>query len=97
MKNTEAKNVSEDWSVYILECSDGSLYTGITNDLSRRIKEHKDGTGAKYTQSHPVEKCVYSEECATRSLALRREAAIKRLPRAKKLVLVAGAKPLKNK
>jgi putative endonuclease len=76
------------WFVYILECSDGSLYTGITNDLSRRLKEHKDGVGAKYTKSHPVVRCVYSESCDSRSSALRREAAIKALPRATKLALI---------
>jgi putative endonuclease len=77
------------WFVYILECIDGSLYTGMTSDLSRRVKEHMDGLGAKYTKSHPVRGCVYSEECPTRSAALKREAAIKQLPRKDKLILVS--------
>lgn len=76
------------WFVYILECTDGSLYTGIATDVSRRLAEHMAGTGAKYTRSHPVKSCVYFEKCATRSEALRREVAIKRLPRAKKLALI---------
>lgn len=76
------------WFVYILECADGSLYTGITTDLSRRLAEHKEGTGAKYTMSHPVKACVYSEECGSRSSALKREAEIKRLTRPQKLALI---------
>lgn len=76
------------WFVYILECKDGSLYTGITNDLSRRLEAHTDGVGAKYTKSHPVRACVYTEECDSRSSALKREAEIKRLKRADKVILI---------
>ena len=76
------------WTVYILRCGDGTLYTGCTNDLPRRLEAHRSGRGAKYTRSRlPVEP-VYREEAADKSAALRREAAIKRLDRRKKLALI---------
>ena len=76
------------WTVYILRCGDGTLYTGCTNDLPRRLAAHRSGRGAKYTRSRlPVEP-VYREEAADKSAALRREAAIKRLDRRKKLALI---------
>ena len=68
---------------YILECKDGSLYTGWT----RRVKAHNEGRGAKYTRSHRPVRLVYFESFATKEEALAREAAIKKLPRAKKLEL----------
>ncbi len=74
--------------VYILQCADGTLYTGITTDLLRRLAQHKSGKGGNYTRAHTVEKIVYSEKASSRSLALRREAEIKRWPRAKKLELI---------
>ena len=74
--------------VYIIECRDTSLYTGITTDLARRLDEHKHGIGSNYTRSRGAVKIVYSEKRRTRSLALKREAEIKRLPRAKKLALL---------
>jgi len=73
--------------VYLLECADDTIYTGITTDLKRRLKEHKDGAGARYTRGHGAKKIIYSERYATRSAALRREAAIKRLSRGEKLLL----------
>ena len=76
------------WTVYILRCGDGTLYTGCTNDLPRRLEAHRSGRGAKYTRSRlPVEP-VYREGVADKSAALRREAAIKRLERRKKLALI---------
>ena len=76
--------------VYILRCADGTLYTGWTNDPERRFAAHNAGTASKYTRSRlPVEP-VYIEPCADKSAALRREAAIKRLPRAEKLRLISG-------
>jgi putative endonuclease len=75
------------WFVYILRCEDDSLYTGITTDLERRFREHKSKKGARYTRSHSVVECIYTEECATRSEALIREAAIKKLKREEKLAL----------
>ena len=73
---------------YMVRCADGSLYTGWTNDLTRRLEAHNAGKGAKYTKSRrPVVLC-YSETFETKEEAMRREAAIKRLPRAKKLELM---------
>ena len=77
-----------DW-VYMLACGDGTLYTGWTNDLRRRLAAHRAGRGAKYTRGRAPLRLVYAEACADRSAALRREAAIKSLPRAKKLALAA--------
>ena len=78
------------WTVYILRCGDGSLYTGCTNDLPRRLKAHQSGRGAKYTRSRPPVALVYREEAPDKSAALRREAAIKRLERREKLALMEG-------
>ena len=75
--------------VYLLRCGDGSLYTGCTNDLARRLRAHQSGRGAKYTRSRLPVELVYREEAEDRSAALRREAAIKRLTRAEKLALAA--------
>ena len=73
--------------VYMLRCADGTLYTGWTTDLQRRLAAHNAGKGAKYTRSRrPVALC-YVETCDSREEALRREAAIKRLPRQEKLLL----------
>lgn len=80
------------WVVYMLRCRDGSLYTGITNDLSERIAAHRAGRGARYTRARLPVRLVYREARATRGSALRREAAIKRLPRAAKLALVVTAR-----
>ncbi len=78
------------WSVYILRCADGTLYTGATNDLGRRIEAHAAGRGARYTRSRLPVALAWSEAARGRSGALRREAALKRLSRAEKLGLVAG-------
>ncbi|MBI4094953.1 MAG: GIY-YIG nuclease family protein [Candidatus Liptonbacteria bacterium] len=74
--------------VYIIRCSDKSFYTGITSDLKRRFKQHKNKRGGNYTQSHRVEKIVYTEQFKTRSGALKRESEIKRWRREKKLDLI---------
>jgi putative endonuclease len=74
--------------VYILECKDRTLYTGITTDLKRRLEEHKAGTGAAYTRAHGAIKLVYSERKLNRSTASKREAVIKKLTRAQKLKLI---------
>ncbi len=73
--------------VYILKCSDKSLYTGITTDLKRRLNEHKTGTGGHYTRAKKVVKIVYTEEHQNRSSASKREAEIKSWSREKKLAL----------
>lgn len=71
--------------VYILRCSDRSLYTGITTDVQRRFAEHKRGKGGSYTRSRRVHRVVYTEEAATRSAAQKRESEIKSWARQKKL------------
>ena len=77
-----------EYIVYILRCADGSLYTGITNDLERRVAVHNSGKGAKYTRSRlPVEP-VYWESALDKSAALRRELEIKALSREKKMELI---------
>ncbi len=77
--------------VYILECADGTLYTGITTDLARRLKEHQDGTASRYTRAHGARRMAYSERAKDRSAASKREAALKRLTRAEKRALVAAS------
>ena len=81
------------WIVYILECSDKSLYTGITNDMERRLEEHRTGRGAKYTKHRRPLLMRYTEYQGTKSAALKREAAIKSLDRSKKLALIAAQLP----
>jgi putative endonuclease len=81
------------WVVYILECSDNSLYTGITNDLERRLEEHRTGRGAKYTKHRSPMRVRYTEYRGTKSAALIREAAIKSLARSEKLALIAMQPP----
>lgn len=80
------------WYLYILKCGDGSLYTGITTDVERRIKQHTEGTGAKYTRGKGPLKLVYKKRFKNRSLASKREAAIKKLTREEKIKLIK--KPL---
>lgn len=77
------------WVVYILKCADGSLYTGITNDLDARVAAHSEGTGAKYTKGRGPFEVVYVENCENRSAATKREMAVKKLSRAEKEKLFA--------
>ncbi len=84
-----------EWFVYILECADGTLYTGITDDIPKRLAAHDLGRGAKYTRGRGPLKLVYRESCTDRSQALRREAVIKRLTREKKLQLI-GSSPCRK-
>lgn len=76
------------WWVYILLCADGTLYTGMTDDIPRRLRAHNTGRGAKYTRGRRPVLLVYQERCAGRSEALRREAALKRLSRREKWDLI---------
>ncbi len=69
----------EQWCLYILQCADGSLYTGITNDLPARLDRHNRGMGAKYTRGRGPVELTYSEPCANRSMASKREYEVKRL------------------
>ena len=78
------------WYVYILRCSDRTLYTGITVDLERRMEAHRLGAAAKYTRSRRPVALLYQERQRDRSAALRREAALRRLGRTGKLALIAA-------
>lgn len=80
------------WTVYFLRCRDGSLYTGITTDLTRRLARHRAGTASAYTRSRRPVRLVYRERQPNRGAALRREAALRRLSRAAKLALVRQAR-----
>ena len=79
------------WFVYILRCGDGTLYTGATDDLERRLAAHRAGKGAKYTRGRGPLELAYREEQPDRSAALRREYQLKRLTRRKKEALIARA------
>lgn len=76
------------WHLYLLECADGSLYTGIAIDVERRLREHLNGKGARYTRSHKALRLVACSPVGSRSEALRAEMEIKRLPKAKKFAAV---------
>ncbi|MCM8794368.1 MAG: GIY-YIG nuclease family protein [Candidatus Omnitrophica bacterium] len=76
------------WFVYCLLCRDGSLYTGITINLPRRLKQHNAGTASAYTRPKRPVKLIFREKHPSRSSALRREAEIKRLPRSRKLAIL---------
>jgi putative endonuclease len=78
------------WQVYIIVCTDNSLYTGITTDIERRFSEHAGAQGAKYFRGRTPDKVVYLEGGHSRSTASKREAAIKKLLRADKLRLIAS-------
>ena len=82
------------WYVYILRCGDNTLYTGITDDVPRRLAAHRAGKGAKYTRGRGPLELVYQERVPDKSAALRREAAIKRLRRGEKERLIESAKSL---
>lgn len=81
------------WFLYILECRDGSLYTGITLELERRLTQHNGGKASRYTRARLPVKMVYTEKCKNRSLALRREWAVKSLSRGEKERLIQTAFP----
>lgn len=76
------------YTLYILQCKDGTLYTGVTTSVERRVAEHRAGTGARYTRARGVRRLVYTEACGTRSQALKRELVVKALSRREKLALV---------
>lgn len=82
------KSKTEKYFVYLLHCADGTLYAGITNNLHRRVQQHNDGKGARYTAGRRPVELVYLENCASRSEALRREANLRKLSRRQKLDLV---------
>ena len=76
------------WKLYILRCGDGSLYTGITTDVQKRLEAHRSGKGAKYTRGRGPLELVYREECGDHSAALKRELEIKALSREEKQKLI---------
>lgn len=80
--------MEKQWVLYILECGDGTLYTGITDDLSRRLKAHSQGKGAKYTRGRGPLKLRYVESCADHSAALKLEYRMKQRTRVEKLALI---------
>lgn len=80
-------------TVYMLRCGDGSLYTGWTNDLEKRVRAHQSGRGGKYTRSRLPVELVWHEECETKEAAMSREWHLKRLSREEKLKLIGRARP----
>ena len=81
---------SEKWFVYIVECRDKSLYTGITNNLEKRLNKHNSGKGAKYTRARKPVSLKYYEEVDSKSIALKREIAIKKLSKNQKIKLISN-------
>ena len=77
------------WKLYILRCGDGTLYTGITTDVEKRLEAHRAGKGAKYTRGRAPLELVYREECGDHSAALKREIEIKKLARDEKEQLIS--------
>jgi len=77
-----------DWLLYILECKDGSLYTGVTTDLTKRLKKHNQGSACKYTRTRKPVKVIYTELIGDESLAKKREIEVKKLSRENKLRLI---------
>ena len=85
-----AKSKESSWCVYILKCSDNTYYTGITNNIKRRIQQHKINKGAKYTKGRGPFSLVYQDKCKDRSEASRKEYLIKKLPLAEKITLIGA-------
>jgi len=75
------------WSVYMVKCSDDSLYTGVSNDVEKRVTAHNLGKGARYTRGRGPVKLIYTEECPDKSRASIREAEIKKMSRKEKFLL----------
>ena len=80
--------MEQNWYLYILRCGDGSLYTGITTDVPRRLEAHRQGKGAKYTRGRGPLTLCHAELCGTHSEALKRELAVKALPKGEKERLI---------
>jgi len=84
------KRGRKEWTVYILRCGDGSIYTGIAKDVRARVKQHSEGRGATYTRTRLPIKLLYQQKGLTHSEALIREAQIKAMPRSKKEEIIFG-------
>lgn len=95
MTQTQGKTKNS-WCVYILECSDNTYYTGITNDLENRLAQHRCGTGAKYTKGRTPLNLIYQEKCESRSAASKREYTIKNLSRLEKQALIKTGQHAEN-
>ncbi len=80
----KARNKSSRWHLYILKCSDNTFYTGITNDVQRRLKMHNDGKASRYTRSRRPVILIYQEQCRNKSSALKKECGLKFLSRKEK-------------
>jgi putative endonuclease len=78
------------WFVYILQCNDGRLYIGMTNDIERRLKEHASGKGGHFTKSFGVSRFLYKEEYDSRIDAMKRESQLKGWTKRKKIALIQG-------
>jgi putative endonuclease len=81
------------WHVYLLECADATLYCGITNDITKRLASHNAGKASRYTRARLPVRLLWVEQAATKGEALRRELAVKAMPRAEKLALAARFLP----
>jgi putative endonuclease len=84
--------MEKEWVLYMLRCRDGSLYTGITNNLEKRLEAHRSGKGAKYTRGRGPLELVYMEKCEDKSAALKREVEVKKLSRDEKIQLIGANK-----
>lgn len=82
------KSKQKAWFVYILKCSDGTLYTGITNDVKKRVEAHNAGKGAKYTRGRGPVEVLYKKRCKDKSSASKKEAKIKKLDKIGKLKII---------
>lgn len=83
-----AETTNKAWFLYLVRCADGTLYTGTTNNVPRRCKQHNAGTASRYTRSHLPVELIYQESHASRSVALKRELAIKAMSRQEKESLI---------
>ena len=79
------KNLGKNWSVYLVLCLDGSLYTGVTNNIGRRMKMHASGKGSKYVRAKGFDKILAVKECADKSIAMKEEYFVKQLSKNQKL------------
>lgn len=89
--------MASSWYLYMLRCGDGSLYTGITTDVERRLEAHRSGKGAKYTRGRGPLELVYREKCEDHSAALKRELEVKALSREQKTAFLEREKNLLEK
>jgi predicted GIY-YIG superfamily endonuclease len=92
IRRSRPKPPEKPWLVYLVRCGDGSLYTGITKDVNRRLKQHNAGTASRYTRSRLPIMLVYQEHLSDQGSALKREVAIKAMTRQEKLAIIKQRK-----